>query len=118
MWITYFINEVEAKYICQDDDEKDSKELMNKVREKYGVQNVIMTLGGDGSAALCKDEYMEVASVKVENVVNTAGAGDGFMAAVIANLVWGKELKEAMEWASKYAALSVTIDGTIPAYRP
>ena len=23
-----------------------------------------------------------------------------------------------MEWASKYAALSVTIDGTIPAYRP
>lgn len=113
-----FINEVEAKYICQDDDEKDPKELMNKVREKYGGQNVIMTLGGDGSAALCKDEYMEVASVKVENVVNTAGAGDGFMAAVIANLVWGKELKEAMEWASKYAALSVTIDGTIPAYRP
>ena len=27
-----FINEVEAKYICQDDDEKDPKELMNKVR--------------------------------------------------------------------------------------
>ena len=40
------------------------------------------------------------------------------MAATIANLVWGKNVREAINWASKYAALSVTIDGTIPAYRP
>lgn len=29
----------------------------------------------------------------------------------------GKTLREAMEWASYYSALAVTIDGTIPAYR-
>jgi ribokinase len=40
------------------------------------------------------------------------------MAATVANLVWGKTLREAMEWASYYSALAVTIDGTIPAYRP
>ena len=50
-------------------------------------------------------------------VVNTAGAGDGFMASTISGLVKGKSLKEAMEWATYYAALSVTIEGTIPAYR-
>ena len=115
-----FLNEVEGRYICgeTEDAELEPKKLMEEIREIYGVKNVVMTLGGDGSAALCGDEYFEIEPVKVEKVVNTAGAGDGFMAATVANLVWGREMKEAMEWAGKYAALSVTINGTIPAYRP
>ena len=40
------------------------------------------------------------------------------MAATVYGLVRGKTLEEAMKWAAGYAALSVTIDGTIPAYRP
>lgn len=115
-----FINEVEGKYICNEpeDTDLDPRALMEEVKKIYGVGNIIMTMGGDGSAALCGDEYWTVPPVKVDKVVNTAGAGDGFMAAVMANLVWGKDLKEAMVWASQYAGLSVTINGTIPAYRP
>lgn len=115
-----FINEVEGRYICKEpeDAEIDAPKLMKEVQECYGVKNVVMTLGGEGSAALRGEEYITIAPTKVEKVVNTAGAGDGFMAACVAQLVWGKTLKEAMEWASKYAALSVTINGTIPAYRP
>lgn len=114
-----FINEVEARYICNEENEQiEPLALMKEVQEQYGVKNIVMTMGSDGSAALLGDHYFVVPPVKVEKVVNTAGAGDGFMAACIANLVWGKDLEEAMQWASKYAALSVTIDGTIPAYRP
>lgn len=116
-----FINEVEARYIegLAEGSVLDAKTLVEKVKATYGVKNVILTLGSDGSAALTEDgNFFTVSPTKVENVVNTAGAGDGFMAATVANLIWGKPLKEAMEWASKYAALSVTIDGTIPAYRP
>lgn len=115
-----FINEVEARYICGEDKdtEMEPEALMKEVREKYGVGNIVMTMGSDGSTALVGDTVIKVAPTRVEKVVNTAGAGDGFMAAVVANLVWGKDLRQAMEWASKYAALSVTIDGTIPAYRP
>lgn len=114
-----FINEVEARYICNEENEQiEPLALMKEVQEQYGVKNIVMTMGSDGSAALLGDHYFTVPPVKVEKVVNTAGAGDGFMAACVANLVWGKELEEAMQWASKYAALSVTIDGTIPAYRP
>ena len=113
-----FINEVEANYICGEEGERDPETLANKVRDRYGVKNVILTLGEEGSAALTENEFILVEPVKVDKVVNTAGAGDGFMAATIANLVWGKNVREAINWASKYAALSVTIDGTIPAYRP
>lgn len=115
-----FINEVEGRYILNlaEDAAFEPRDLMEQVRKVYGCKNVIMTLGSDGSAALYGDEYWTVAPTRVEKVVNTAGAGDGFMAATVAKLVRGESLRDAMEWASKYAALSVTIDGTIPAYRP
>ena len=115
-----FINEVEGRYICNEaeDEVTDLHGLMEKVRAVCGVSNVIMTMGSEGSAALCGDEFWTVPPVHIEKAVNTAGAGDGFMAAVTANLVWGKNLREAMEWAGYYAGLSVTINGTIPSYRP
>jgi ribokinase len=77
-----------------------------------------MTLGSEGSVGLDVDGYWEIQAVKLEKVVNSAGAGDGFLAATVARLLWGCDLRSAIDWASKYAALSVTIHGTIPAYRP
>ena len=116
-----FINEVEGRYIegVDPDAEIDHKALAQRVIDTYHVGCVVMTLGDEGSCALTGDgEFITVAPTHVDKVVNTAGAGDGFMASTVAGLVWGKSLEEAMTWASKYAALSVTIDGTIPAYRP
>lgn len=116
-----FINDVEGRYIegIDQDDEIEPRALCERVRETYGVGNVVMTLGGEGSCALASDgTFVRVEPTRVDGVVNTAGAGDGFMAATVAGLVWGRTLGDAMAWASKYAALSVTIDGTIPAYRP
>lgn len=116
-----FINEVEGRSIegLAEDDQLEAEPLVYKVKETYGVGNVVMTLGSDGACAFTTDgEFFTVDSVRVDKVVNTAGAGDGFMAATVFGLVRGKSLREAMEWATKYAALSVTIDGTIPAYRP
>lgn len=123
-WLDYvdylFINEVEGRYIegLAEDDQLDVESLVNKVKETYGVGNVVMTLGEDGACAFTEDgTFFTVDPVRVEKVVNTAGAGDGFMAATVFGLVRGKSLREAMEWSTKYAALSVTIDGTISAYR-
>ncbi|MBR2682950.1 MAG: ribokinase, partial [Atopobiaceae bacterium] len=112
-----FINEVEGRSIegLAEDDQLEAEPLVRRVKETYGVGNVVMTLGSDGASAFTTDgEFFTVDSVRVDKVVNTAGAGDGFMAATVFGLVRGKSLREAMEWATKYAALSVTIDGTIP----
>ena len=116
-----FINEVEGRYIegLAENDPLDAESLAQKVKETYRVGNVVMTLGSNGACALEADgTFFAIDPVRVDNVVNTVGAGDGFMAATVFGLVRGKTLREAMEWAAAYAALSVTIDGTIPAYRP
>lgn len=118
-----FINEVEARYLLgrpRDFTEQSipPRQMLEEIRDKYGVSAVIMTLGSQGSAALEGSRFWTVDPVKVEQAVNTAGAGDGFLAAAAAQLVWGRDIEQATRWASKYAALTVTIDGTIPAYRP
>ena len=116
-----FINELEGHCIAglPEGFALDEASLATEVKRACGVGNVILTLGGEGACALTAEgEFFAVDPVRVEKVVNTAGAGDGFMAATVFGLVRGKGLREAMEWAAKYAALSVTIEGTIPAYRP
>lgn len=115
-----FINEVEGRCILDlpQDAPASTRAMMEEIQEKYRVPHIIMTLGSDGSAVLAAGSFWTVPPVKVAHVVNTAGAGDGFMAATAAQLALGRDLKEATGWAGKYAALTVTIDGTIPAYRP
>lgn len=113
-----FVNEVEAAKVASCDSD-DPVTLAHEVKEHTGVGNVVITLGGEGSCCLdAQGTFTRVDPVRVDKVVNTAGAGDGFMAATVARLVRGSSLVEAMRWASAYAALCVTIDGTIPAYRP
>lgn len=118
-----FLNEVEAGYLLggpQDFTKRpiSHRQMLEEIQEKYGVPAIIMTLGSQGSAALEGNRFWTVDSVRVEQAANTAGAGDGFLAAAAARLVRGENLEDAARWASKYAALTVTIDGTIPAYRP
>ncbi len=115
-----FINEVEGKFILGLPNVTDAtpREIIEKVRCQYGCPHVIMTLGSAGGIGIDENGIWNIAPVKVDKVVNTAGAGDGFLAATVAKLLFGEDIRGATEWASKYAALSVTINGTIPAYRP
>jgi ribokinase len=71
-----------------------------------------MTCNEQGSFILDGEEHWKVAPTPVK-AVDTIGAGDGYLAAVAANLVWGKSLREATEWASKYAAFKVTRAGSM-----
>ena len=114
-----FINEVEGRYMCGKEKSAsvDPVQLTNEIRDLYGIRNIVMTMGSNGSFALCGNDIYYAKPVSVANVVNTAGAGDGYMASVIACLIKGMKMQKAMNWSSAYAALSVTINGTIPSYR-
>lgn len=111
------INEVEAKVLAGEEDQSSRAypEIIRKVREIYHCGSIVMTVGDEGSMILHGDVIFQIPAVKVD-VVDTTGAGDSYLAAFAANLIWNKSVKEAGEWASKYAALKVTRAGTIPAF--
>jgi ribokinase len=77
---------------------------------KKGVRNIIITLGSKGALLVNENEQMKFPAVKV-NAVDTTAAGDAFNGAVAYSLGNGSTVHEAIEFANKVAAFSVTRAG-------
>ena len=108
----YFIpneNELEL-YTGIKADTKEKQVEAIKALNSLGVKNVIVTLGSDGSCTLIDGKYVHVDSYKVK-AVDTTAAGDTFIGALAVELSRGKELTEAMDFASKASSITVTRDG-------
>lgn len=80
----------------------DTEEEMKKYPNK-----LIVTLGSKGVKYFDGNEMKMIPSYKVE-VVDTTGAGDTFCGALAAALVRGDNLEDAIKFANKAAALSIT----------
>lgn len=62
---------------------------------REGVEFVVVSLGGNGAICVCDDGIFWAYPPKVE-VKNSVGAGDSFVAGVVAALYWGKRFDEAL----------------------
>mgnify|MGYP001608017431 FL=1 len=82
------------------------QDAAKKLYEK-GVANVVITLGADGAYIYNADGGQHITTMKVETVDTTA-AGDVFNGALAVAISEGKMLKDAVEFANRAAALSVT----------
>ncbi len=79
------------------------------VSEKYGVKDVLVTLGKDGAIALCEGNIYKLFPLDVK-VVSAVGAGDSFLAAFV--LKRDASLMEALKWASAAGNAAVMTPGT------
>ncbi len=84
-------------------------EAVKNVSEKYGVKDVLVTLGKDGAIALCEGNIYKLFPVDVK-VVSAVGAGDSFLAAFV--LKRDASLMEALKWASAAGNAAVMTPGT------
>ena len=101
-----------------------------KILEEQGVRLVIITLGGDGVFVRYNGMSARIPGVKT-TVVDTNGAGDTFLGAMLAKLAFRKhdigpdqsildgiteeELKSYVMYANRAAALTCSRPGAIPA---
>jgi len=108
------LNEVEAGFLAEMtvETEADAEKAAQKLVDS-GVEKVIITLGSKGAFVVTKTEKVSVPSFKVE-AVDTTAAGDTFCGAFAVALVEGKSLKDALQFASAAAAISVTRMGAQP----
>jgi ribokinase len=79
-----------------------------------GAQNAIITLGENGVVFVTKDSYQMFDSIKVK-AIDTTGAGDCFSGALMASISKGNSIEEAIVFANKAAAYSVTCMGVVDA---
>ncbi len=93
----------------------DHRALMSE-RVAAGARLVVCTHGADGATALDADgRWYKVDAVPVDHVVDTNGAGDGFVAGFLDAALGGADVPEALAAASRHAADVVTSEGLAPA---
>jgi ribokinase len=82
-----------------------SQKMMDK-----GVKKLIVTLGSKGALYVDKDGVREYGVYKVESLDTTA-AGDSFIGGFVSTLSNGGSIEEAMDFAAKVGAITVTREG-------
>lgn len=72
-----------------------------------GVKAVVLTLGEEGALLVTREKTRHFYGVPVKSL-DTTGAGDSFIAALVTVLIQDKDLEEAVRYANYAASLSVT----------
>lgn len=97
----------EGKILMGSDDPK----KINAFYRNLGAKAVITKVGSQGAYVTTATEEYLVPGFKVDKVVDTVGAGDGFAAGVITALMEGLPLKEAVRRGNAIGAIQVTSRG-------
>lgn len=85
----------------------DNKEIAN-FYHNLGVKIVIVKNGSEGAYYSDGNDSCQVSGFKVDKVVDTVGAGDGFAVGVISGIIEGKNLFESVKRGNAIGAIQVT----------
>lgn len=102
-------NEVETKLLTGISVSDGCERVYDYFRQ-LGVGEVIVTLGGKGSVYMGRTGIEKCAPYQVE-VVDTTSAGDTFIGAIAMQKARGKRISEALDFASKCSAITVSRKG-------
>ncbi|MBF7095694.1 ribokinase [Alkalibacter mobilis] len=79
-----------------------------------GVETVIITLGDSGAVCASKSGFEHFPSVKGVKAIDPTAAGDSFVGAFATEIAAGKPEAEAISFASRVAAITVSRAGAQP----
>ncbi len=103
----FILNETEGEYISGS---SQAEEMLEALAKKFPEAGIVLTLGEQGSAYRRGKEKYRIEAVKVE-AVDTTAAGDTYTGYFLAGILQGKKVEEAMELATRAAALTVSRPG-------
>jgi ribokinase len=97
------------------EDSRSPEELAQRIREYFGIKQVIITLGKRGALVADGAENELISAFQVETV-DTPGAGDAFTAGVAFSLSKGLSLVDSARFGCLTAARAVTIRESVPGF--
>jgi 2-dehydro-3-deoxygluconokinase len=93
----------------------DEKEIAAKFIE-MGCRIAAVKLGADGCYVADKNGGTYVKGFKVEHLVDTVGAGDGFAAGFLSGVLQGMELPECGQFGNGVGAMATLVQGDMEGY--
>ncbi|MBT1175009.1 ribokinase [Bifidobacterium sp. LC6] len=91
----------------------DGRALASAMQTRFPHAQVILTLGERGSLAV-HDGHTDMQSAYLVDTVDTTAAGDTFTGYLLAGLMDGCSMSEALETAAKASAIAVSRPGAAP----
>ena len=92
----------------------DDVQIVADAFQARGVENLIITMGENGSVIAGKEGVCHPQCVKMPHVADPTAAGDSFVAAFCTGLTAGLPQQEALAFASHTAAITVSRMGAMP----
>lgn len=90
-------------------------ERIRLLKDRFGLDVVIVTCGAKGAIICNGDEFGTCKGIPVK-VADTVGSGDSFLAAIIAKMMEGATVNDALQFANQLAAFVTTQKGACPDY--
>ncbi len=118
LYLTDFVklNDDELFEIARWNGRKGTKaELITWLAEFFNCPAVCVTRGANGAALFIENRLIELHGFKVK-AVDTVGAGDSFLAGLIAKLSSGSSPEKALEYACATGAFVASQHGAVPEY--
>ena len=92
-----------------------TEDRLKLVQDQFGLETVIVTMGGDGALVNHKGTMHHQEGIKVD-VADTIGSGDAFLAGFLQQLLIGNTVETALAFASGIGAFVATKSGACPSY--
>lgn len=92
------------------------EDRMRSIIDKFKIQNMVVTMGGDGAVLYYNGHEYVHKGYKVD-VVDTIGSGDSFLAGLLARLLDNASPVNALEFASGLGAFIAMQKGACPVYK-
>ncbi len=96
-------------------DTEDEKELLNRLADKFNAQLICVTKGDKGASLFCDGKLYTHSGFKI-NMIDSVGAGDAFLAGLVASIIQKKSYEEALSFACATGAFVASKAGATPAY--
>ena len=93
---------------------EDEEEFLSMVRDRFGIETVVLTLGAKGCRVIGPEGDFESPTTP-HNVVNTVGAGDAFTAAYILHRLAGHDARTCACEANRVGGYVTTQNSGTPA---
>jgi 2-dehydro-3-deoxygluconokinase len=92
---------------------KNSFDAVAEFLQQFDIREAIIKNGAKGVMSIHSGKVDFIPVVPVDNVVDSTSAGDSFNGAYLAAKINGQEIKEAVQFANKIAALVIQHSGAI-----
>jgi fructokinase len=81
---------------------------------QYGIETVAVTRGPRGGSLFTAQGRLDAAACRIDDLIDTVGAGDAFAAVLAAGYLRGLPPRTTLDAATRLAASLCTVAGAIP----